>query len=69
GSVADTSLWNDACQNDLRIPEGRYLLADAGFRSCDALLVSYRGVCYQPEGVASSRCCVSPFNSLSCISD
>jgi hypothetical protein len=46
GSVADASLWNDAHQNDLQIPEGWYLLADAGFGSCDVLLVPYRGVRY-----------------------
>lgn len=46
GSSADALLWNDARQHDLRIPEGRYLLADTGFGSCDALLVPYRGVRY-----------------------
>jgi hypothetical protein len=46
GSVADTSLWNDACSHDLCMPEHKYLLADAGFGTCDALLVPYRGVRY-----------------------
>jgi len=46
GSSADAALWNDARQHDLRIPGGRYLLADAGFGTCDALLVPYRGVRY-----------------------
>src|SRR6267154_5427765 len=31
GSVADATLWNDACTHDLRMPWGKYLLADAGF--------------------------------------
>jgi DDE superfamily endonuclease len=46
GSVADATLWNDARSHDLRIPQHRYLLADAGFGTCDALLVPYRGVRY-----------------------
>lgn len=46
GSSADASIWNDARAHDLRIPEGRYLLGDAGFGTCDALLVPYRGVRY-----------------------
>ena len=29
-----------------KIPEGKYYLADAGFGSCDALLVAYHGVHY-----------------------
>ena len=46
GSAADVAIWNDACHHDLCIPAGRYLLADAGFGSSDALLLPYRGVCY-----------------------
>ncbi|KIK72075.1 hypothetical protein PAXRUDRAFT_181351 [Paxillus rubicundulus Ve08.2h10] len=29
---------------NLQIPEGRYLLADAGFGTCDTLLVPYQGI-------------------------
>jgi len=46
GSVADATLWNDARAHDLYMPPGKYLLADAGFGTCDALLVPYRGVRY-----------------------
>ena len=46
GSVADAALWRDAVTNDITVPHNRYLLGDAGFPSCDALLVPYRGVCY-----------------------
>ena len=46
GSVADATLWRDAVTNDIRVPPNRYLLGDAGFPSCDALLVPYRGVRY-----------------------
>lgn len=31
---------------DFLIPEGKFYLADAGFASCDTLLVPYRGVRY-----------------------
>lgn len=57
GSAADASLYNDARQHDLSIPEGRYYLADAGFGACDALLVPYRGVRYHLAewGCASAR--------------
>ena len=46
GSTADANLWNDAHTQDLRMPQGRYLLADAGFGTSDALLVPFRGVRY-----------------------
>jgi hypothetical protein len=46
GSAADASIFNDARQNDLHVPQGKYYLADAGFGACDALLVPYRGVRY-----------------------
>ena len=46
GSAADATLWNDAHTQDLRIPRNKYLLADAGFGTSDALLVPYRGVRY-----------------------
>jgi hypothetical protein len=46
GSMSDAALWTDAHVNDLRIPEGQYFLADAGFGTSDALLVPYRNVRY-----------------------
>jgi hypothetical protein len=46
GSSSDTAIWNDVRSNNLCIPEGRYLLVDAGFGTCNALLVPYRGVRY-----------------------
>ena len=46
GSTADATLWNDAHTSDLLMPQGKYLLADAGFGTSDALLVPYRGVRY-----------------------
>lgn len=46
GSTADTNLWNDAHTTDLRMLQGKYLLADAGFGTSDALLVPFRGVRY-----------------------
>ena len=46
GSSADATVYNNARLTDLRIPPGKYYLADAGFGVCDALLVPYRGVRY-----------------------
>jgi hypothetical protein len=46
GSAADATLFHNARHIDLRIPEGKYYLADAGFGVCDHLLVPYRGVRY-----------------------
>jgi hypothetical protein len=46
GSSADASMYEQARLQDLKIPEGKYYLADAGFGICDTLLVPYRGVRY-----------------------
>jgi hypothetical protein len=47
GSVADLTLWLEACRTGaLVIPEGKYLLGDAGFANCDTCLTPYRGVWY-----------------------
>lgn len=57
GSAADARVYADAMQSDLKIPEGWYLLADAGFPHCKELLVPYRGVRYhlQEWGKANVR--------------
>jgi DDE superfamily endonuclease len=46
GSVADSTLFNEARRIDFYIPRGRFYLGDAGFASSDALLVPYRNVRY-----------------------
>lgn len=46
GSAADAAIFNDAYQSDLRVPTGRYYLADAGFAACSSLLIPYWGVRY-----------------------
>ena len=46
GSATDARIWNDAQLTDLRIPDGKYLLADAGFPLCEKLLVPFQGVHY-----------------------
>lgn len=46
GSAADAAIFNNARQSDLRVPPGRYYLADAGFGACASLLIPYRGVRY-----------------------
>ena len=57
GSAHDMRVFHDAVSRRLRIPEGRYLLADAGYEGATALLVPYRGVRYhlQEYGVANRR--------------
>lgn len=46
GSAADGRIYEDARRHDFAIPAGKYYLADAGFSSCDTLLVPYRGTRY-----------------------
>lgn len=46
GSAADSRVFDDARRTDFAIAPGTYFVADAGFPSCDALLVPYRGVRY-----------------------
>jgi DDE superfamily endonuclease len=45
GSASDARVFADA-KSDFIVPEGKYYLADAGFPSCDELLIPYRGVRY-----------------------
>jgi hypothetical protein len=62
GSAADAAVYFDARLHDLNVPPGKYYLADAGFGSCDACLVPYRGVRYHLAewGRASVRYCFDP---------
>ena len=45
-STMDATMFHDARLMDLPVPHGKYYLADAGFQTCDALLILYHGVCY-----------------------
>jgi len=44
--MVDATIFTRAWQVDLDVVLGRYYLADAGFSTCDALLVPYQKVCY-----------------------
>lgn len=58
GSAADGHVFNDAViRGGLKLPEGKYLLADAGFGDSPMLLTPYRGVRYHLRewGVARQR--------------
>ena len=57
GSAHDMRVFHDAVSRRLRIPKGRYLLADAGYEGATALLVPYRGVRYhlQERGAGNRR--------------
>jgi hypothetical protein len=46
GSASDARVYESAISDDLIVPEGSYLLADAGFPHCKELLVPYRGIRY-----------------------
>jgi hypothetical protein len=41
GASSDATLFIDAYTSDLRVPLGRYYLADAGFAACDSLIIPY----------------------------
>ena len=46
GSAADGLVFEDARKHGFIIPPRKFYLADAGFGTCNALLVPYRGVRY-----------------------
>jgi hypothetical protein len=46
GLTADATMFHDAQLTDLPVPRGKYFLADAGFQTCNALLILYRGPHY-----------------------
>jgi len=49
GSAADAHMYESVHVSDFCVPAGKYYLADAGFGSCDALLVPYHGVRYHSK--------------------
>lgn len=55
GSAGDGTVYDDARRLDLKVPEGKYYLADAGFAGCDALLVPYRGTHYHLREWSAGR--------------
>ena len=48
GTATDALLWQDTSQKGLIIPNGKYLLGDAGFPTTPKLLTPYKGVQYHP---------------------
>ena len=46
GSMADAALWMTAHTTDLHVPEGKYVLGDAGFALSKTTLVPFHGVHY-----------------------
>jgi hypothetical protein len=58
GSATDARIYEEARSDDFNIPPHKYFLADAGFPSCDGLLVPYRSVRYHLAewGRAGLRC-------------
>jgi len=54
GSAADSHVFDSACNEDFRIPDGHYYLANAGYTNSDALMVPYRRVRYHLKEWGSS---------------
>src|ERR1700683_3716367 len=46
GSATDAQVYEAALLDGLNIPEGKYYLANAGFPSCEELLIPYRSIRY-----------------------
>ena len=44
-SATDVQLWDNAINDDLVVPKGKYYLADAGSAACDQFLLPYQGMC------------------------
>jgi hypothetical protein len=62
----DTRVYDDAISTDLRIPLGKYLLADAGYPLQPQLLVPYCSTCYHlAEWARASQRCVICFSTSS----
>ena len=53
GSAADGRVFDNAQNEDFRIPNGHYYLADAGYTNSDALMVPYCGVRYHLKELGS----------------
>jgi hypothetical protein len=68
GSTADGAMYSYSRLTDLRIPAGKYYLADAGFGVCDALLVPFRGVRYHLAEWSRADTRLDNFKSLDLIS-
>ena len=66
GSASDAMMYHDARVTDLRVPEGKYYLADAGFPICTPLIIPYRGTRYhlQEWGRANVRSVLLSFNVI-----
>jgi hypothetical protein len=52
GSAADSAIYHNALGTNLQIPQGRWLLGEAGFPRCQGLLVPYRKTRYHLKGWA-----------------
>lgn len=55
GSAADSLIFERAREASFTVPEDSLFLADAGFPSCDVLLVPYRSVRYHLREWGAAR--------------
>jgi len=67
GSASDGGVFLDACLHDLKIPKGKYYLADAGYAICDSLLVPFQGVQYHLWELEASGLQYAGLCSIICV--
>lgn len=72
GSAADSRLWSVARTKDLLLPKTSVLLGDAGFPTCDTLLVPFRGTRYhlrewKASNARSVSVCQGHYSALLCL--
>ena len=67
GSASDGGVFLHACLHDLKIPKGKYYLADAGYAICDSLLVPFRGVRYHLREWEASGSWYAGLCSIICV--
>jgi hypothetical protein len=66
GSASDSRIFEYARREDLKLPNGCYLLADAGFPICDMLMTPYRGKRYHLKewGRGNQKCVIPNINVM-----
>lgn len=71
GTAADSSVYEIARAQDLRVPPGKYLLGDSGFPTSIDLLLPYPGVRYHLKewGHRVDRMCVGSGSCFTLLTD
>jgi hypothetical protein len=64
GSTSDSTMLEQACLQNFKVPAGKYYLGDAGFTGCDTCLVPYRGVWYHLQEWGCAEICPQNWEEL-----